>query len=100
MNKPEYKMICFANKDVDFKQFGLIKDGNEWSYWYNNTKRIYFSLKDYKVYFNCMTTQVLYVFFQMAVAGAIRFEVYNSEHRMFLSDEEYKVIQEMRNKKK
>ena len=99
MNKPENKMMCFANKDVDFKQFGFEKDGIEWEYWYNNTKRMYFNIKDYRVYFNCMITQVLKVFFDMAVAGAIRFEVYPNEHRMYLTDEEYKVIQEMRKAK-
>lgn len=88
-------MLCFANKDVDFKIFGFELDGKEWAYWYNNTKRMYFSTKDYRVYFNCMTTQVLKVFFDMAVVGAIKFVVYKNEHRMYLNDEEYKVIQEM-----
>ena len=99
MNKSENKMMCFANKDVDFKIFGFEKEGKEWAYWYNNTKRMYFSIKDYRVYFNCMTTQVLKVFFDMAVAGAVRFEVYPNEHRMYLNEEEYKLIQEMRKAK-
>jgi len=92
----ECKLICYAKQDVDYTQFGFRKNEKEWAYWYNNTKRMYFNTKDYRVYFNCMTTQVLKVFYDLSVAGAIRFEEYKSEHRMFLSDEEYKAIQEMR----
>ncbi len=97
MSSSEERMVCIANKDVDFSIYGFKKDGKEWIYHHNNTRRIYFNTKDYVVRFNGMTTQVLYTFFKLSVAGAIRFEVCKKEQKMYLlTDEEFKLIQEMR----
>ena len=100
MKNNDIKVVCIADKNIDYSVFGFHFDNKEWVYWYNNTKRMYFSTKDYRVYFNQMTTQVLKVFFEMAQANVIKFIEYKNEHRMCLSDEEYKVIQEMRNRNK
>lgn len=98
MNK-EVKLICIAKEGVDYTKYGFRLENRVWSYWYNNTRRIYFDVRNNKVYFNCMTTQVLSVFYRMAQDNVIEFKECLKEHRMYLTDEEYKIIQEMRGKK-
>ena len=66
------KVICMPNtaKLELFEQLGFIKttyiSHYEYAFYVNNTKRIYFDTKSFKIYFNQVNKEVL-IMFQMLV---------------------------------
>lgn len=92
----QIKTLCFAKPNVDYTKYGFKDDGRDCSYWFNNTRRMYFDKKNLRVYFNCMTTEVLFVFYLLAKDNVIEFKQVTKAHTITLTNEEYEVIMKMR----
>ena len=98
------KMVCVVEKGFDYSKYGFKEDKKEYSL-YIGIKRLYFNKNNYIMHFNMVTIEVLYVLYQMIKDDVIKFESYDKVKNefkrkcLYLSDEEYKVIKEMRNKK-
>lgn len=90
------KRAFFAKPDVDYKKYGFKEEGNDVSYWFNHTKRMYFDKRNLIIHFNCMTTEVLFVFYLLSKDNVIEFKQVRKAHTITLTDEEYKAVMEMR----
>ena len=90
--------VCMARKEIEPSKYGFKYDYGEWVYWIK-TRRITIN-KKFQLQFNQITIDVLKVFSEMVKDDMIYFLPKDEAkfHHLVLSNEEYKIIMEMRKK--
>lgn len=90
--------VCMIKKGVEPSKYGFVYKYGEWTYWIK-TRRITINKKN-QLQFNQITVDVLRVFSEMVKDDVVYFIPKEDAkfHHLVLSNEEYKVIMEMRKK--
>ena len=91
---------CYVKENIDYSKYGFKHEHNEWVLWMG-TRRMTITSK-YQLQFNQVIADVLRIFAEMVKDNVIYFETKEEvkKHTIKLTDDELKLIQEMRNKKK
>ena len=99
MGTRKNKFVCVMKKEVDFSKYGFKLEFGNWRY-FNGTLRIEINTKSKKVHFNNITVDVIKIIVDMAKDKCIEFvpAIEAQTHTLLLTNKEYQIIMEMREK--
>ncbi len=97
-------MIRFVvNKNADLSKYGFEEDTKEWVVW-QGTRRLWVRKSDYLLHFNMITNETLSIFYDMIKDNIVKYVDKPLKpcnyHYIGLSNDEYKLILDKRNKAK
>lgn len=95
------KYQCFVKENIDYSKYGFKEENGQYRFWCSGLVRMTITNK-YQLQFNQVMADVLKVFSEMLKDDIVYFQTKEDvkKHTIKLSDEELKVIQEMRNNRK
>lgn len=96
------KILFIVKKRAKLEKYGFVNEGNQWAL-YSHLKKLYIYKKDMVLHFNMPGLQELKVFHDMIKDNVIEIKKiethpYRKTHYIGLTEEEFKMIQERRNK--